>query len=355
MFTVGTDPEFLIVNPAGEPVPAHSVGIGDKHNKHEVERLGAGAAYFRDGYVLEGNVGPETCKAYMMNNVREVLQTVQKTLPKGFSITTRSAFKVKASDLTDAPDDVKQFGCDPSWDGYSGSKKMVRLDGETHLARYAGAHLHFSTMVSHNFKVNGTEEWQDGTIVSDSCLANRDNYPSIAQLMDKYVGQLLAYLYDGPEQFARRAFYGQAGEFRPQTYETVIENAMRYKDGWVAERGQRKSTSWGFEYRTPPSELWNHNAVVGLAVAAGRYVLANFSKLKIDLAEQEFIRGAIQTGEGLGKHLPTIGGLYTPSVIKKLKERPEIHEFGFIKSDHECHMGWGEFAQQWEFAGVRPS
>lgn len=345
---IGCDPEFLIIDANGNPVPAHKVGIGDK--KHKTDLDDEGLSYFRDGFVVEVNVRPSTCRALLEFDVRTVLRTIQSRLPEGYRLTTRSAFRVKRSDIKDAPDDVKQFGCDPSYDGYTGRQKVVDLDGESHPARYAGGHMHFSVLVKS--EVDGKEKAIDTGFSEHVALGNRDNYPLIAQLFDKYVGRPLTYLYDGPEQFARRMFYGQAGEYRPQEYVSQKDGVMvGYKtDGWSPVYGNVKKTSWGFEYRTPPSELWNHNAVATLFFGVGGWVLNNFPALSksIDKTEQESIRAAIQTGEGLDKPFPTVYGFYDDEMLRALKMRPEIKEFGFIDTDYDTHRGWFEHATMWD-------
>lgn len=356
---IGTDPEFVVLNDKGKPVPAHKF-YNDKKNKHfDRTYMYPGDGFFRDGYVLEINVHPNTCRALLTNSVRTTLQAAMRRLPAGYTLDTKSAFKVTKLSLRTAPSDVKTFGCEPSWDGYSGGQKVVELDGETHPIRYAGGHLHFGTPnVEVLERAKASDEWvksknspyHEDFNGATRVLMNPDNYPEVAQLFDKYLGRMLTYLYDGGEQFARRMFYGQAGEYRPQKYETVNEKVLlRYTGNYNGVYGDTKTTALGFEYRTPPSEVFNHQAVMSLAFGIGGWVLNNFEVLRKELSrtEAEFHRGVIQTGMDNEKDLPTVTGFYTPEALKGLKLRPEVHKFDFVNGP-EGHKGWGEFARDWK-------
>jgi hypothetical protein len=276
----GTDPEYLILDAQGHPVPAHKAGIPSKD--HKLSLGGNEAKVFRDGYMVEINISPSDCRQTMSYRMRRALKSMSLRLQRQkLHLVSVPAVKINlAKDMSRAPADVKQFGCEPSYCAYDHVTKIPPIDAMHHVWRYAGGHLHFSP--GKIYKLTGGFNWKP------VWLSNPDNYPEAVRLFDQYIGLPLTCLFHSKLQYQRRKWYGQAGEYRPQSY----------PDGTP-----------GLEYRTPGPEIWNLPWLSNLVLGIGREILLNFSQLS---KTQSAVRGAavrhaINTGEGrwaLLKDLP---------------------------------------------------
>lgn len=292
----GTDPELVVVNRVGRPVPAHWAKVGDKKNKHM--QLDRGTTFFRDGYMLELNVPPTECRQALTYSVKRATEAALKHLNKyGYHLETKAAVRIDLEkDMANAPIDVLQFGCEPSFCAYTGDTKIPPIDAITHPWRYAGAHLHFSP---NSYPTSHTSrKWLE------PCLNDPHQYPDVIKALDQYLGLPLTCLFHDKAQYLRRRFYGQAGEYRPQIYYT------------------KPFVQRGLEYRTPGPELWNTPWLASLALGISRTVIETFPRMRVhDAKRSEAVRHAINTGVGrwgLLKPITVDGILLTPSVWKKL-------------------------------------
>src|SRR5687767_2271265 len=124
---MGADPEFMVVDKDGNFVPAHRVGIPPKKEKDPTyyNNYGAGHQFFRDGAVVEVNTThPSTCRAGLISSVQASLFAARDALPRGYSLKATASMPVDLDDLMrDAPPDVMEFGCNPSYDAYTGLSK----------------------------------------------------------------------------------------------------------------------------------------------------------------------------------------------------------------------------------------
>jgi hypothetical protein len=245
--------------------------FGDKTDKKDVA---PGVKAFRDGYAVELNVPPAEDVLTLAKHVRAGILGVTKLLPEGHRLVATPTVSIDLkADLKDAPEDVLHFGCDPSFDAYTGKEKCPRVNAWEHPYRYAGGHMHFSATAREIEK--GTFGW----------LKKKDNHLLFIRMMDYRVGVPLTIINHGPAQFLRRKVYGQAGEFRPQ----------EYPDG-----------SLGLEYRTPCPSVWNNLAVATFAFETGMEMFRHFylyAKVWNDKHEKK-LQAALNHGEGLQEILP---------------------------------------------------
>ena len=109
----GSDPELFITN-GKEIVAAHRVGVPYVRDKIKV----AEGAYFRDGWALEVNPNPSTTSKGLYNNIRAVLSAAKKALPTELSFSSVPCTLIDLKLLDKAPSDVKEFGCNPSYDAW---------------------------------------------------------------------------------------------------------------------------------------------------------------------------------------------------------------------------------------------
>lgn len=273
----GSDPELFITRPDGRVVAAHSVGIPYLDKSPEV----VGGRYFRDGWALELNPHPSENPSELYKNIRNILNNVRMILPKGHGFSSVPCTYIDLSLLNDAPDDVKEFGCNPAYDAYKMQVTKPDVDAKTYPLRSLSGHLHFSGLPH---------------------LDNTDNYPDIIKFLDLYVGLPLSIIFSRKQQYERRNFYGKAGEFRPQRY---------------------SSGTRGLEYRTPDAQVLNHPQIFLFALHASEWVLRHFPILKWDKSVEADLQEAINKGDEKlqWKLLKEVSGICTERMLRSIKKR----------------------------------
>ncbi len=263
---LGADPEFVVVDSQGKPVPAHRVKIPDRETFKQL-----GGPCFRDGFGAEFNPAPSDCIGLLMNQVRATVRQMERELPPDYSLRAPSAVRVDPEEvLSDAPGDVQQVGCNPSFNIYEpwGLPMSAPWTPQSNPLRMFAGHVHFCT---------GTHA--------------RETVEVQVRALDFLMGVPLAFIFqDESEIFERRVFYGRAGEYRLQTY----------------THGQI-----GLEYRTPGAELWRHPAVCALLINLGRQAVLRPNDILAQAEKHTGMSGAeldavvqraINTGQGL-EHL----------------------------------------------------
>ena len=298
----GSDPEFFIADKTNTPVPAH-LFFPPKEAPFLESSGGETIKMFRDGYALELNIPPRTCRQEFAGRIRAGLHAAQSKLPTGYSLLAIPSIKINLKDLADAPEDVLLFGCDAVADAYSGEDRSVNLNGLTHPYRYAGGHLHYS----------GTWPW----------LADRKARDLCVKMLDLYLGVPFTFLFHDLGEFRRRKHYGQAGEYRFQ----------QYPDG-----------TRGIEYRVLSPRVMNHPCLLSLCNGILRHVVTNFVKLRPgwDATIEPKVRRAINTGFRAQELLTTLPTFYTPELLGLAEGAFSVFEMG-QKDNYE---GWGSWIGQ---------
>lgn len=333
---LGTDPEFFVVErKTRKAVPAHKFFPG-KDGKVVIERPQAGIAsprsgqgapgrYFRDGYALEINPPGTHCRELLAGDVVNLINHASLKLPPEYDFSTTPTVTVDFEDLKDAPEDVKTFGCDPSYDAYDLVPKVPFIDAMSHPYRYGGGHMHFS------YPFYDEKYLQAYRLNGNHYLTDPSNYPLMVKMLDLYVGVPLGILLHREENFLRRLYYGQAGEYRPQIYPA--------NPGWMGEMR-------GLEYRSLGGDVFNSNVLVSLAFGAARRVLYDFQALKTTWNPkiEPIVRQAVNSGIGLEGLLQTVPGFYTPEIIlaAKAKVGKKFLDFN-IRTEPNFTQGWTEF------------
>lgn len=318
----GTDPEFFIVNPKGEVEPAHLHFPGKDAKKGTncgAFRIWEGGfngtqrpiQYFRDGYAVEFNPPGTHCRQLLFSDVATAMRAVLRDLPPGYSLSTTPTVKIDLASLEGAPEDVLQFGCDPSWNAYSMEEERIELDARSFPFRSVGGHMHFSGIIPDPDLRPATQgspiqlPYNHSPLGVDQVITNVQNLPLLVKMFDLYVGLPLTYIMDRPETYERRAHYGKAGEFRIQNYPSPYKGVL----------------AKGVEYRTPNSDLYNSKALASLAFGAARQVIVQFEALKKkwDPKKEPLIRDAVNKGERMEELLSSLENFYTPDLLKKVK------------------------------------
>lgn len=314
---LGTDPEFFIVRKSDKrPIPAHRF-FGDKTEKKKVEggfyypsvitdrttivdrggyptnpSIPTPANLFRDGYALEVNIDPATCRGIVIANVVNALLAAEKFIGEDYEILADPTIDIDLGDLASAPIDVLSFGCDPAWNAYTLAEEVAPIDASSHPKRYAGGHLHFAL---------------DPVNSSKHPLVEKKNYPLMVKMLDYWVGLPLTFLTSDPKSFERRQFYGKAGEFRIQKYPAGPTTGV---------------PCVGLEYRVLGNDVFRSHHLAQLAMGAARRVLQNFPDLekKWNPKIEPKVREALNTGKDLESLLGSVPGFYTPEVLKVARQ-----------------------------------
>src|SRR3990167_2387431 len=297
--TLGADPELFVLDPAGKPVSAH------KFFPYKPKQQPADGQPFRDGYVVELNPRASTCRDTLLDQWCSQVRDARGLLPAGYSMKLRSSYGIDLRELADAPDDLKEFGCDPSFDAYSNGKaKHPEVNAMDHPFRYAGGHMHFGWAGPGPYSSRSRAEIAADKLIW-APIIDKAFHPMAVKLLDLYVGLPMTYLTARRSTFLRREVYGQAGEYRPQVY---------------------SKTAVGLEYRTPGPEMWADIVLISLAYLAGRQVLRNFALLEKEWNPRTelALKDAINHGDGMEALLPTLPGVYTPELLKLLRADKSI-------------------------------
>lgn len=259
------DPELVILNSRLRPVSAHKwVGKKSEEDRHIVRSGPYRAAYgsssenrsvvFRDGFNVEVNLHYDICRGLLVNNWFEAVNSILRKLPSSYSLGFLPWYEVAEKELAEAPEDVRQAGCSPALDAYTGGIRRPSYEGS--MSRCAGGHMHFSIPDRPEAPPHFSRS---------NVLFHPEHYPELVMLFDIFVGGTLAYIIEDEYSLKRREQYGRAGEYRQQIY-----------PGSSVAGHQ----SVGIEYRVPGPEMWSSRPLISLAYLLGRSCIENFSKLR---------------------------------------------------------------------------
>jgi hypothetical protein len=273
--SIGQDLEFFLKDRKGRIVPAHKY-LPPKEEAIEVplgdgEGTGGGSAkIYRDGLAAEINTPGGHCRAYLWNDV-------MYTVKSGLSIAGATKNKVKASltpvadiDLhalrEEYPDDVKQFGCVPTFNAYTKGRDAPNADPMSLPFRSAGGHMHL-------------------TQLQQKEVDDIDYVCTLTKVCDLLIGLPITVATADDLDFKRRELYGKAGEFRIKDHSTAAD----------------KRPYWGHEYRVLSPRLFRHPALTSLAFGIYRDVIGLNHPALVEAWNtilDEPLQKAINTGEG---------------------------------------------------------
>lgn len=251
---LGTDPEFFIFDKKTKKFISGSEVFPEKKEAWTPDRYWidpktklykwisyAGTKVFHDGFAVEINCPPSTCRealtAYIINAVVDINKRLKEENPN-WELVSSPVAKISQAYIDTLPESVKMFGCDPSYSAWSEREERINLNGATHHYRYAGGHMHFGDGGDYPTPIHpGHHASKEG----------RARIFKLIRVFDLFIGLPLSLIFNDKGEFMRRRYYGRAGEFRFQP--------------------------WGIEYRTPSSRLWNHPLVASMAFGVGRSLI----------------------------------------------------------------------------------
>jgi len=332
----GSDPEFGMQDVhTKEIVPAHEVGVRNKHNPFE----DVDGSACRDGWNVEINPLPATCKVLAYKNVWNTAESLFKRLSREnpaaftgrYNLVMIPAYLINRDRLATAPEDVMEFGCSPAQMAYlDGAAVRPEISALSHPYRYMGGHLHVGY---HDYEMLSGTRYPKAAEKLLSLYAP-EVYPTIVKWLDLKVGLPATYLWDRPEQYLRRQHYGKAGEYRVQVY-----------------RNQQP----GLEYRVLGPEVFAHQGAHNMVLGLVQFIMTECwykdSVPKFPEGMEEDLQRAINTGVGVEECLrsmpwmPADQNYLNLDLLKELKEKWKL-KFELDTEKHHNDWGWPEWAQE---------
>lgn len=202
-FTMGSDPEMMIVGSNGKVRSAIGIVPGTKDKKHKI-----GDDYFYyDNTMAECMVKPGGTREEMVANFRTVLQKYA-TLVSPNKLATIASHKFPASELTHK--DALAIGCKRESCCYA-LKEIEPPPGNVIPGplRSSGGHVHLGAKVC--------QDWL-GCIFS-------------IRMMDLFVGIPSIFLDKDPTSAERKELYGKAGRFRKPKHGSEYRSLSNF---WIA-------------------------------------------------------------------------------------------------------------------------
>jgi hypothetical protein len=256
-FTIGTDPEFGILNLedncAYPPIglikfDKVNVELNKKHPEHWIfSRLtNPKTILHMDGSALELEINPSNNPESFWKNIQSGINLIHKLLTPfeklQFSPLPTLPWNTDKYTLENVGEEfiwLTRFGCDPDFDAYSDmpKEKQIEEDAEKHPYRYFGGHIHIGL---------------EGKILEKSWTES----DILAQICSVYWGNLCVShsIYDEEEKL-RLYRYGKPGRYRPQPH--------------------------GIEYRSPSNSWTSNYKVVEKIFDSAKLILNTFINDKL--------------------------------------------------------------------------
>lgn len=144
--TIGSDPEFFVLDPKGKAYPATLFAVGTKDKPSPIESLGKGFFEQRDNLSFEGNVPPANNKADFILNIKALRQYFQNKVARvGYSLSPNGVEYFDKRYLV-TPEGM-EFGCSSVVDAWSSSIRSGLMTRATPILagekfRVSGFHIH---------------------------------------------------------------------------------------------------------------------------------------------------------------------------------------------------------------------
>ena len=197
---LGCDPEFYLIDrETGHPVSAHNIVDGDKKNPAP---LPSGGTVQRDGVAVEFNTPVSTSAKEFADNVNAALNDLRKMIPQKYQFRFMPFTNFNKEYFTSLPDTVKELGCDPDMNAYTGTyNRSPGKEAQDSPSRAFGGHIH----------IGWGKDLGGESHVKDCCLFIKQleslGIPDYAHAIATYESQV-----------RRSALYGARGAFRPKSY-----------------------------------------------------------------------------------------------------------------------------------------
>lgn len=209
-FTLGSDPEFIVVDEKGTPVAMCGLFGGTKEIPEPITELGEGYFKSEDNVLIEFNVPPSDTVKKLLGHINKCIKYANKEVKKinpGYKVSFLSSGEFDVSHRQ-----AQVFGCDPSYSVIRGNIESFRPDpSAVGKLRSSACHIHFG--------INVLEK------------VTKDNF---ILLCDLYLG-IPSLIVDNTEDAVRRKhIYGNLSDFRISKhtieYRTLGTSILNYPD-----------------------------------------------------------------------------------------------------------------------------
>lgn len=196
-FTIGSDPEFMLVDPKGNYRSAIEVIPGTKKNP---VKLNGGHTTFWDNVLAECCPNYGKSKEEVITNFRQCFQELAKMVAP-LRLTPQASHVYPASECKHPG--AKEFGCEPEMNAYETKTIMPPSCSEGNTFRSGGGHIHIGHLSGDQYPL------RDETEVGKWWTA---------RYLDWFVGIPSLIMDTDPTSQARRKLYGGAGNLRMKPY-----------------------------------------------------------------------------------------------------------------------------------------
>jgi hypothetical protein len=266
--SLGGDPEYFIANSRGKILNSDAFFPG-KNDPVLVKARGLmQSKLFFDGIQAEIAIAHNTCREYLVDNIRNCWNVILETVPVDHKIILKPSAKIQKSILEIADPEARRFGCAPDFNAYTKTINTPEMDASRHPFRYAGGHLHIG-VPDMKYRKPGDPYMK--------LACDESRHLRVIKCMDILVTIPTLLLDNSQAAKRRRSKYGKAGCFRP--------------------------TPYGVEYRTP-SCWWlksplTMSLIYGLARMAWTLVGCDLDieLLKAIKTDEDTIRGCIDESD----------------------------------------------------------
>lgn len=195
-FTIGCDPELIVIDPTGKPVCADGLLPGTKDKPYSL----VGGAVQVDGFAAEFNIKPANTFVHFWTRCRNVQDSIKQMLPPGYDLLCAPSTEFSHDVFEAAPARAKELGCMPDFNAWTNNVNTPpRPPEDMPTLRTMAGHIHIG--------------WTDDASLEDEEHLNNCN--DLVKQLDWYLG---AWSITQDPDTTRRRLYGQAGACRYKPY-----------------------------------------------------------------------------------------------------------------------------------------
>lgn len=194
-FTVGTDPEFMLMNKNSRLVSAVGIINGSKYKPINLDN---GSVCSYDNVNLEFATKVAGSMKDFVSKVKSTLIEVKKLLPTDHSIQVKSSAFFPLAELQ--TEEAKAFGCDRDYNAWTLEVNPIPDLTSNERLRSCGGHLHLGQKHGYKFLKDPM-----GKVIT-------------VQTLDAVLGVISIVLDSSSDSRRRRELYGKAGCHRPTEY-----------------------------------------------------------------------------------------------------------------------------------------
>lgn len=195
----GADPEMFVRDRKTKKfVSAHTMVPGTKIAPHKVP---LGATQY-DGVAAEFNIDPANTSTMFVNNIATVIASVKKFIGDHNELVLEPTADFDPSYFDGLPPDVRELGCNPDFNAYTGDQNPSPDTSPNPYMRTASGHIHCG--------------WsKEGADFDPNDPVHQSDCHTVAKQMDYALG-IMSLLWDPDAK--RRTLYGKAGCLRYKKY-----------------------------------------------------------------------------------------------------------------------------------------